>query len=119
MLIKEREMAYQKFQENWDTFTQLVGSLPTMNNEKMNLFIKRYVEQNLIVLNEIFEVSIKNIEQLKKTKSTEEIIALQAKFTSEISKKLTLTAQRFLNASLDHLSDYNEWLKAHCDLATD
>lgn len=112
-------MAYQQFQENWKTLSDLIASFPTMQDEQINIFVKRYIEQNLLILNEVFESSIQNIEQLQKVKSTEDIICLQAKFTNEISKKLTLSAQRFLNASLGHISDYNEWLKAHCDTATD
>ena len=56
---------------------------------------------------------------LQKAKSANDIICTQARFTNEINKKLTLSAQRFLNASLGHIADYNEWLKEHCDLATD
>jgi hypothetical protein len=48
-----------------------------------------------------------------------EVICTQAKLTHEINKKIALSAQRFLNTSLGHITDYNEWLKAHCDLATD
>lgn len=112
-------MPYQEFQENSKNFLDLIDQLPTSQDEQVNVLIKRYIEQNIIILNDVFASSIENLKHLQKAKSTNEVICTQAKFTNEISKKLSLSAQRFLNASLGHISDYNEWLKAHCDLATD
>lgn len=112
-------MLYEEFQENWKLFSQLIDSLSATQDEQTNTLIKRYVEQNIIILNEVFATSIENLKRLQNAKSANDIICTQARFTNEISKKLSLSAQRFLNASLGHISDYNEWLKAHCDLATD
>ena len=72
-----------------------------------------------MILNDIFTTSIDNLKRLQTAKSSNDVICTQARFTNEISKKLALSAQRFLNASLGHIADYNEWLKAHCDLSTD
>lgn len=112
-------MSYQECQENWKAFLKLVDHIPATPDEQTNALIKRYIEQNITVLNEVFASSIKNLERLQQAKSANEVICTQARFTNEISNKLSLSAQRFLNASLGHISDYNEWLKAHCDLATD
>lgn len=112
-------MPYQEFQENWKIFSDLVEKIPLLANDQMNDLMKKYIEQNLIILNDVFSTSIDNLKHLQNAKSVNEIICIQAKFTNEINKKISLSTQRFLNASLGHISDYNEWLKAHCDLATD
>lgn len=112
-------MSYQQFQENWKIFSDLVQQLPNHQDETMNILLQRYIEQNLMVFNDMFATSIENLRKLEKAKTPNDIICTQARFTNEISKKLSLSAQRFLNASLGHIADYNEWLKAHCDLATD
>lgn len=112
-------MPYEEFQENWKNFSALIDKMPNMANEQMNTLVKHYVDQNLIILNDVFATSIESLQQLQEAKSANEIICIQAKFTHEINKKLSMSAQRFLNASLGHIADYNEWLKAHCDLATD
>ena len=112
-------MPYQEFQENLKIYSELINQAPAIENEQMSILIKQYIEQNLIVLNEVFTTSIENMKRLQKAQTTNDIICTQARFTNEIGKKLSLSTQRFLNASLGHIADYNEWLKAHCDLATD
>lgn len=112
-------MPYQEFQENWKIYSELIDKAPAIENEQMSMLIKQYIEQNLIILNDVFATSIENMKRLQKAQSTNDIICTQARFTNEIGKKLSLSTQRFLNASLGHIADYNEWLKAHCDLATD
>jgi hypothetical protein len=108
-----------EFQQNLKMFTDLINQIPHTNNEQLDILVKRYVEQNLIVMNDVFTTSIENLKRLQKAQQPNDVICIQARFTNEISKKLALSAQRFLNASLGHIADYNEWLKAHCDLATD
>lgn len=112
-------MPYDEFQENWKIFTHLVNQIPAANSDQMSTLTKRYVEQNLSILNDVFATSIDNLKKLQQVKTPNEIICTQARFTNEVTHKLSLSAQRFLNASLGHIADYNEWLKAHCDLATD
>jgi hypothetical protein len=112
-------MPYQEFQENLKIFSKLIESLPTYHDDQISLLAKRYIEQNVLILNDILATSIANLNRLNNAKSANDIICIQARFTNEIGKNLTLSAQRFLNASLGHIADYNEWLKAHCDLATD
>lgn len=112
-------MPYQEFQNNWKNFSDLIDTLPKTDDEQINTLVKRYVEQNLIILNDVFATSIENMKRLQTATSANDVICTQARFTNEISKKLSLSTQRFLNASLGHIADYNEWLKAHCDLATD
>lgn len=112
-------MSYQEFQENWQIFSDLLKQFPYAQDEQIATLTKRYIEQNIMVLNEVLASSIENLKKLQQAKTANDIICTQARFTNEISKKLTLSAQRFLNASLGHIADYNEWLKSHCDLATD
>ena len=112
-------MPYQEFQKNWKIFSDLVDQCPHFSDENMNTLIKRYIEQNVTIMNEIFSVSIENLKKLQHVQNANDIICAQARFTHDITQKLSLSTQRFLNASLGHIADYNEWLKAHCDLATD
>ncbi len=112
-------MPYQEFQDNWKAFSMLIDQLPQSQDEQINTLIKRYIEQNITIFNGIFATSIENLKLLANAKTPADVICAQARFTNEINKKLALSTQRFLNASLGHISDYNEWLKAHCDLATD
>lgn len=112
-------MLYKRFQENLEHFSNLINQIPNQNDPKVAELMKRYVEQNILVLNDVFESSIENLERLQRAKSANDVICIQARFTNEISTKLAQSAQRFLNTSLGQISDYNEWLKAHCDLATD
>lgn len=112
-------MPFTEFEKNWKRFADLIESLPNMQDEQMATLVKRYIEQNLMILNDVFATSIDNLQRLQHAKTPNDVICTQARFTNEINKKLSLSAQRFLNASLGHIADYNEWLKAHCDLATD
>lgn len=112
-------MPYQEFQANWKKFSDLVDKLSASHDGHTAALIKRYVEQNIIILNEVLSTSVDNLNKLQQAQSANDVICMQARFTNEISKKLSMSAQRFLNASLGHIADYNEWLKAHCDLATD
>lgn len=111
-------MPFQDFQNNWAAFTHLVDKLNQQHNS-LDPLIKKYIEQNLIVLNDIFSTSINHLERLQYAKTTNDIICTQARFTNEMTKKLSQSTQQFLNQSLGHIADYNDWLKAHCDLATD
>lgn len=112
-------MPHQEFLENWNVLSKLLKELPNNPDEQINTLIKRYIEQNILILNDVFATSIDNLHRLQKAKSANDVICMQARFTNELNKKLALSAQRFLNASLGHIADYNEWLKEHCDLATD
>ncbi|MBA3661802.1 MAG: hypothetical protein H0W64_08750 [Gammaproteobacteria bacterium] len=112
-------MPYKEFQENWKILSDLIDQLPQIKDEQIATLVKRYIEQNIIILNDVFHTSIENLKKLQNAKTANDVICTQARFTNEISKKLSLSAQRFLNASLGHIADYNEWLKSHCDLATD
>lgn len=112
-------MPYDTFQDHWNTFSRLINNMPKKHDQHISTLMERYVEQNLMILNEVLSTSIDNLKQLQAAESTNEIICTQARFTHDINKKLSLSAQRFLNASLGHIADYNDWLKAHCDFATD
>ncbi len=112
-------MAFNEFQENWKQFSALVDQLSHSTDEEFKNLVTHYIEQNLLLLNDVFATSIDNLKRLQKAKNNNDIICTQARFTNDISKHLSLSTQRFLNASLGHIADYNEWLKAHCDFATD
>ena len=112
-------MPYKEIQVNWERFSELIEKLAHANEGQSASLIRRYAEQNILMMNDMLTTSIENLSKLQKAKTANDVICMQARFTNEISKKLSLSAQRFLNASLGHIADYNEWLKAHCDLATD
>lgn len=112
-------MSYQELQDNLKTFSELVNELHTMNDDKTDRLIHYYIEQNISLLNDVLSTSLNHLKRLKKTHSANDIICTQARLTNEISQKLSFSTQRFLNMSLGQIADYNEWLKAHCDLATD
>ena len=118
-MITEDHMPYQDFQENWEQLLKLITQSPQVQDERMNVLIKRCVEQNLTILNDIVAASIDHLKKLEKAKSANDVICTQAKFAADINTKLSKATQRFLNASLGDIADYNEWLKSHCDLATD
>lgn len=112
-------MQAKEFQHHYELFMDLISHVPESKDEQLHILLKRYVEQNLVIINDILATSNENLKRLQKAKAPNDVICTQARFTNEISKKLALSAQRFLNASLGHIADYNEWLRAHCDLATD
>lgn|SRR3990167_9697214 len=112
-------MEKHKLTDSWTTFINLISQTPTPQNEPSASLVKRYLEQNVEMLNEILLCSTETLKKLQQVKTDNEIICIQAKLTQDISKKLMSAAQQFLGASLSNVSDYNEWLKTHCDLATD
>lgn len=112
-------MPQQDLERNWEALRKLLSKLPQSDNQQFAILNKRYVEQNLSVLNDVLLTSIEHLERLSKAKSANDIICTQARFSNELGKKLNLSAQRFLNSSLGQIADYNEWLKAHCDFSTD
>jgi hypothetical protein len=109
-------MSHQAFQENWKVFSQLIEHLSVNQNEQQQALLSRYIEQNMMILNDILTTSIDNLKRLEKAKTANDIICTQARLTNEMTKILSLSAQRFLNASLGNISDYNAWLQEHCDL---
>jgi len=111
-------MSHQEFKQNLATFLKLLEQAPAVNDEQVKLLMKRYTEQNLMILNDVFTISIENLKKLQTAQAAEDIIRIQVAMTNELNKKLTQSAQRFLNASLGNIAHYNEWLKG-CDLATD
>lgn len=111
-------MSLKEFQDNYNAFAEMVKNMQAPN-EQLGTLINRYVEQNITILNEVFHASIDNLRRLQAAKNPNDVICTQARLTHEMSQKLTLSAQRFLNSSLGHITDYNEWLKAHCDMSTD
>ena len=113
-------MQFKEFQKNYELFSQLLEQLvPAGCDEGTTAFIQHYVEQNVTILNEVLAISIEQFKKIQKVKTANEVICIQAKLNNDISKKLSQATQRFLNASLGNVADYNEWLKTHCDLVTD
>ena len=112
-------MIHQKFQKNCTHFSKLIDELSNEVNNPLTTSVKRYVDQNIFILNDVLDTSIDYLMKLQTAQSTQDVIAIQARFANDITKRLCIASQRFLNTSLEHVSDYNEWLKLHCDLATD
>ncbi len=110
---------YDELLRNWKCFSQIIQD-PIQNRDEVTAeLVKRYAEQNIEILNEILLSSIEHLKHLQKVKSLNDIICTQARLTDEIGKKMFKSTQKFFSASLGKVSDYNEWLKSHCDLATD
>ena len=105
--------------DNCKTFVELVNQTHSPEQEPNALLVKRYLEQNIEILNEILLCSTEHLKKLHSVKESNEIICIQAKLTHDISKKLMYAAQQFMSNSLGNVGDYNECLKAHCDFATD
>lgn len=114
-------MSYQEFEENLKKFSEITNRLHAVGDERINALINCYIEQNITTLNDILTASIQHLKKLEHTHTENDIICTQARFTQETSQKLSLSTQRFLSMSLGQNkdNDYNDWLKAHCDLATD
>jgi len=112
-------MLYQDLEENWKKFSDLIIQFQKMENSKNQTILKHHIEQNLTILNQLFSLSIATLEALQRAQTASDILSAQTKFTTDLNKKITFLSQDFLNTSLRTMSDYNEWLKAHCDLATD
>jgi len=110
---------YDELLKNWEQFAKIIQNPIKANDEVTTAMVKRYTEQNIEILNEVLVTSIEHLQALQKVKSMNDIICTQARLTHEIGKKLMKSAQKFFNASLGNVVDYNEWVKAHCDLATD
>lgn len=112
-------MLNQELQENYRKLLALIEEKPIAKTEQEKALLNYYIEQNTILINDIFSISIEKLTYLQKNHTVNDIICTQARLTSEITEKVTLNSRRFLDATLGELGDYNEWLKAHCDLATD
>ncbi len=110
---------YKELLQNWERLEELLQK-PLANKDKVTTeMIKRYSDQNLDIINEVLLSSIDHLHRLHKTQSLNDIICVQARLSDEIGKKVVKATQQFFNASLHQVSDYNEWLRAHCDFATD
>lgn len=110
---------YDDLLQHWKQFSQLVQD-PIQAKDKLTAdLVKRYSEQNIEILNDVLVSSIDHLKRLQTAKSLNDVVCTQARLTDEIGKKLMKAAQKFFNASLGNVADYNEWLRAHCDMATD
>lgn len=112
-------MIYQQFEENCALFKKLLEELRHTTDNTDSIAIKRHIEQNINLINDVFTISMQHLQQLQQVSGTDDILRLQTRLANEMSQKLALAAQRFLNHSFNNIADYNEWLKQHCDLATD
>jgi hypothetical protein len=112
-------MSYQDTKQYWQQLCQLLEQEVKLSDSNLNNFVQRAIEQHISILNDVLHLSIHNLKHLQKIDTIDDAICSQVKFISAISKKLTLTQQHFLDLSLGQMTDYNDWLKAHCDLATD
>lgn len=112
-------MLYREFLEKCTTLSELMEKFNTNHPARNRALINHYIDQNLIVINDILSLSISQIRKLNTWGSSNDITCTQAKFTHEMSERLSMASKQFLDASLNNVMDYNERLKAHCDLATD
>jgi hypothetical protein len=110
---------YKEILENWEQFMKMIEHPTDIQYELIATMVKRYSDQNIEIVNEVLASSIEHLTRLKNVKTMNDVVCVQARLTDDINKKLVKTAQKFFDTSLGSLTDYNEWLKAHCDLATD
>lgn len=110
---------YKELLQNWETFEKLIQNINADKDNLTTALVKQYAEQNVEILNEVLCSSIEHLHRLEKVQSLNDIICMQARLRDDINKKIMQSTQQFFNVSLHHISDYNEWLKAHCDFATD
>lgn len=113
MLLDETEKLYKSF------IDLTKANLAHQTSNTSHHLIQNYVEQNLLILNDILSLSINNLKKLQTAKTSNDIICMQAKFTSDITKNLAQSTQRFLNAALGQIADYNDWLKTNCPVEID
>jgi len=110
---------YKELLKNWEQFMKVVQNPLSMSDNVTAVMLKRYSEHNVEIINEILLCSIDHLNRLQKTKSMNDVICAHAQLTDDMRKKMMRATQKFFNASLENVSDYNEWLKTHCDFATD
>lgn len=112
-------MSHQDFEKNIQIFLDLTRQQSKQTNTPVDILRHQYIEQNLHLMNDILQICIDNLKKLEKTQSTNDIICNHAKLTNELNKKVSQSNQQFLDLTIGQMGDHNEWLKAHCDLATD
>lgn len=112
-------MTYEELQNNWKTFLNTIQQIPVNGNENLQKMFNLYIEHNFSILNDILSLSIDHLKKLPEINTVNNIICHQAKLIHAINKKLTQGTEHFLDATMIDIGDYNEWLKNHCDFATD
>lgn len=111
-------MMYQKFLDKWIILSELIEKFNADKDERNRELMNSYVDQNLTLVDDLLALNISQVRKLNKLTSANDIVCAQAKFSHEISKQLSIASKQFLDASLNNVTDYNEWLKAHSDHAT-
>lgn len=113
-------MTYSELLMNWDSFSKLINKTPISQDVNINALIQNYINQNVMFINDILLVSLSNLKKIQNAKSTNDCISIQSQFNYDIHKKISYASQYFLNASIRNNIAYDdEWLRAHCDMATD
>lgn len=112
-------MSVEETLKNMQQLLTMIKDTPNFENEEINQLYQHYVDQNLLLINDILSTSLDHLKRLQKSKAANDIICMRAHLVNDINHKVSLSSKRFLNASLGPRLDYNEWLKEHCDLATD
>lgn len=113
-------MSYSEVQVNLENFINLVKQAPASQDEHMNALINFYTSKNITLLNDMLQIIMLNLKKLHQSNSVNEVICTQSLFSSDIYKKISSSREWFLSARLKDInSEYDEWVLAHCDLATD
>ncbi|MBX3709502.1 MAG: hypothetical protein KIT56_08830 [Gammaproteobacteria bacterium] len=113
-------MPHLELQNNCDNFLKLIKEYSISEDKNSNFLHQNYIRQNIALLNDILLVSLNHLKKLQEVNSANDVICTQARFSNEINKKISFMSQNFLTNSLRNVTtDYDEWLRAHCDLATD
>lgn len=112
-------MPYLELKTHFETFSKLINQIPASRNKHMEILVHLYVKQIIALLNDIILISLKMIKQLCQEIAANNMISLQLQFIHDIQSKLSTMQNCMLPLMGKHTLDYDEWLQAHCDLATD
>jgi hypothetical protein len=88
--------AMRELQANWEVFSKLIDQVSASQEEHINSHILEYIKQNIILLNDIFSVSLYHLNKLQKVKSANDVICAQARFSSEchFHKRMSFVTRR-------------------------
>lgn len=112
-------MTHHELTENVKTFLDLINQPVLSEDKKAGKVVEHYLNLNLEIVNNILSGCIDHLNRLRNVNMPHDVICIQARLTNEISQNLEKISRRFIDASLGNVADYNEWLKKHCDFATD
>lgn len=109
-----------ELQNSYSTLMHTIAHLNILQENQSHPLMNPYVKNNLSLLNNLLRICIHKFQKIKSSTSTNELICIQAELCNEMHKVISSNKEIFLKLSLDGITiNHDEWLQAHCDLATD